>query len=129
MSNETNEVRINLMVVESMEINPSSGLRHWAEPCETLSEEDALKQWEVDTKRGDKIIAMCEVVLKNEVVAGTLEYPYAKTYEALMALNELSSEPRVQDLLTRIFTLGFKAGLETKARQLRQLLEVSEKGG
>ncbi len=118
-------VRVNLMVVESKEVNPDTGSRYWVEPCETLLEDDALKQWGVDTRGGDKIVAMREVILRNERAAGGIEYPYAKTYEALMALNELSDEPRVQDLLTRIFALGFAAGSETKARELRKLLGVS----
>lgn len=117
-------VRVNLMVVEFKEVDARTGMKHWVEPCDTLSEDDAREQWGVDTKAGDRIVAMCEVVLKNEEQAG-IEYPYAKTYEALMALNEFSDEPRVQDLLTRIFALGFEAGSETKARELRKLLGVS----
>jgi len=112
------------MVVEFSQVDSRTGMKHWVEPCDTLSEDDARKQWEVDTKAGDRIVAICEVALKNEEQAG-IEYPYAKTYEALMALNELSDEPRVQDLLTRIFALGFAAGSETKARELRKLLGVS----
>lgn len=117
-------VRVNLMVVEFAQVDSNTGMKHWVEPCDTLSEDDARKQWEVDTNAGDRIVAMCEVILRDEAVH-SLQYPYAKTYEALMALNDLSDEPRVQDLLTRIFALGFAAGQDAKSKELRKALGVS----
>jgi hypothetical protein len=118
------ESRINLVVVEEKEVNSRTGLKHYCEPCDTLSEEEARAQWEVDSSPGDKIVAMCEVVLKDENEVRDCDRPYSQTYEALMALNALSDEPRVQDLLTRIFVLGFEAGLRSKAKELRKLLGV-----
>lgn len=116
---EKNEVRFNLCVVRQVEAHRVSGLHHWCEPCETLSREDAHKQWEVGSTDGDKVVAVTEVVLSNEDMR-----PYAETYKALDALNALSDEPRVQDLLTRIFTLGFEAGLKCKQEELREVLGV-----
>jgi len=118
------EVHVNLMVVKSKDASPSSGLNLWVEPCDTLSEKDALEQWEVNTKAGDTIVAMYELVLRDEMVAG-IGCPFATTYAALEGLNVLCEEPRVKDLLMRIFALGFKAGSETKAHQLRESLEIS----
>jgi hypothetical protein len=117
---EKNQVRFNLCVVREKEVNSTTGLQHWCEPCETLSKEDAHTQWEVGSNEGDEVVAMCEVVFSDED-----NRPYAETYEALNALNALSDEPRVQDLLTRIFTLGFEAGLRCKQEEVRKTLGLS----
>ena len=117
------EIHVNLMVVEEAEVNARTGLKHYCEPCDTLSEEDARTQWEVNSSPGDRIVAMCRVVLKDETHVRFRDRPYAETYEALMALNRLSEEPRVQDLLTRIFLetqrLPQSLTLDAGGRQLR----------
>jgi len=98
-------------------------LKHYCESCETLSEDDARNQWKIDSCQGDKIVAMREVVIKDEIIAN-IRYPYATTLKALLALNDLSDEPRVRDLLMRIFTLGFETGVETKEKELRRVLGI-----
>lgn len=117
---EKNEVRFNLCVVRQAEVDHESGLQHWCEPVDTLSKEDAHKQWEVGSTEGSEVVAVCEIVLSNED-----HRPYAETYEAVNALNALSDEPRVQDLLTRIFTLGFEAGLKCKQEEIRKTLGLT----
>ena len=116
----TDQVRFNLCVVRETELNTTTGLHHWCEPCESLNKEEAAQQWEVGSS-ADEVVAVCEVVLKDE---GN-DRPYAQTYEAINALNAICEEPRVQDLLTRIFTLGFEAGLKCKQEEVRKTLGLT----
>ncbi|MEK7658593.1 MAG: hypothetical protein AAB352_01885 [Patescibacteria group bacterium] len=116
----SDEVRVNLMVVEFANANPDNGMKHWVAPCDTLSATDARKQWDVNAYAGAKIVAMCEVVFKDQVFRN-IECPYAKTYRALMDLNALFDKPRIQDLLSQIFALGFAAGQDVKVNELQVL--------
>jgi len=114
-----NEVRINLMVVEMGAVNDTSDMKFFAEPAEGMDHEEARRQWGLSPE--DKVAVIYPLTLKDEGE----DRPYATTYEVLMALNNLSDEPRVQDLLTRIFALGFEAGTKYKEQVVRSTLGLS----